>query len=63
MINYIYELCKEHNCTIDLYIGPDGVMTITVCNKHIETIMIGAGWSEENIKLSINNTIRRACYD
>ena len=63
MIKYIYELCKEHNCVIDLHIGPDGAMAITVYGKHTDCIMIGAKWDEEDIKLSINNTIRRACYD
>ena len=63
MINYIYELCKEHNCTIDLCIGPDGAMTITVCGKRVDHTIIGVNWSEENIKDSINDTIRRACYD
>ena len=63
MINYIYELCKEHNCRIELCIGHDGSMTITVYGKHTDCIMIGAGWDEESIKLSMNNTIRRACYD
>lgn len=64
MINYIYELSKEHNCAIELYIGPDGAMTITVYGKHsMDHIIIGANWSEENIKDSINDTIRRACDD
>ena len=63
MINYIYELCKKHNCTIELRIGPDGAMTITVYGKRKECIMIGAEWDEETIKNCINDTIRRACYD
>lgn len=63
MINYIYELCKEHNCRIELCVGPDGAMVITVYGKHKVCIVIGAKWDEESIKLSINNTIRRACYD
>ena len=63
MINYIYELCKEHNCTIGLYIGHDGAMTITVCGKCVDHTIIGVNWREENIKDSINDTIRRACYD
>lgn len=63
MINYIYELCKEHNCTIKLYICPDNSMTITVYGKRADHIIIGANWSEENIKDCIKDTIRRACYD
>ena len=63
MTNYIYEMCKEHNCTIDLFIGTDGAMTITVNGKHTDHTIIGANWSEENIKNTINDTIRRACYD
>lgn len=26
MIEYIYEMCKEHNCNIDFSISPDGAM-------------------------------------
>ena len=63
MINYIYELCKEHNCTIDFYIGTDGAMTITVYGKRKDHIMIKVDWDKKLIKECINDTIRRACYD
>lgn len=63
MINYIYEMCKKHHCTIQLYIGPDGAMTITVFGKHRDHVTIGVDWSEETIKECINDTIRRACND
>ena len=63
MINYIYELCKEHNCEIKLYIGPDNSMTITVYGKRADHLIISADCSEVAIKEYIKDTIRRACYD
>lgn len=64
MINYIYELSKEHNCSIGLMVGPDGVMTITVYGKKCsDFIIIKADWDEKLIKDCINDTIRRTCYD
>lgn len=42
---------------------PDNSMTITVYGKRADHIIIGANWSEENIKDCIKDTIRRACYD
>ena len=63
MIKDIYELCKEHNCTIDLCIGSDGAMTITVFGKYTDHLIIGADWNEETIKDCIKDTIRRACNE
>lgn len=63
MIEYIYEMCKEHNCNIDFSISPDGAMVIKVYGKRRDFIVIGANWDEEIIKESINDTIRRACND
>ena len=63
MLKDIYELCKEHNCAIDLYIGSDGGMTITVFGKHKDHLIIGADWNEETIKDCIKDTIRRACNE
>lgn len=33
MIKYIHEMCKEHNCVVDLCICPDGFTKITVFGK------------------------------
>lgn len=63
MINYIYELCKEHDCAVELHIGADGAMSITVYGKRIDHVIIGVNWSEDNIKDCINDVIRRACHD
>lgn len=63
IIEYIYEMCKEHNCNIDFSISPDGAMVIKVYGKRRDFIVIGANWDEEIIKESINDTIRRACND
>lgn len=63
MINYIYELCKEHGCAVELHIGADGAMSITVYGKRIDHIIIGVNWSEDNVKDCINDVIRRACDD
>ena len=63
MIKDIYNMCKEHKCTIDLCIGPDGAMTITVFGKRKDHLIIGADWDAETIKDCIKDTIRRACDD
>ena len=63
MINYIYELCKEYNCSIGFHIDVDGAMSIYVYSKHMDRIIIGANWSEENIKDCIKDVIRRVCDD
>ena len=63
MINYIYELAKEHNCVIGLCVSPDNALKITVYGKFTDYLIIGAYWDEELIKDSINDVIRRACYD
>lgn len=63
MINYIYDMCRKHNCAIDLCIGMDGSMKITVYGKHMDYTIIKVDWSEENIKDCITDTIRRACND
>ena len=62
-IQYIYEKCKEHKCTIDLRIDVDGVLIINVFSKHGDSIIIRADWEEETIKETINDVIRRACND
>ena len=63
MIKDIYNMCKEHNCAIDLHIGQDGAMTITVFGKHMDHLIIGADWNEETIKDCIKDTIRRTCNE
>lgn len=63
MVNYIYELCKVHDCMVDLRIGADGPMSVTVYGKRTDHIIIGANWSEVYVKDRINDVIRRACYD
>ena len=63
MIKYIYDICKKHNCAIDFCIAPDGGMSIIVYGKCKDHIIVRADWDEETIKESINDTIRRACYD
>lgn len=62
-IQYIYEKCKEHKCTIDLRIDVDGVLIINAFSKHGDCIIIRADWGEETIKESIDDVIRRACRD
>ena len=61
MLNYIYEMCKKHNCVINVYVGPDGAMTINVYGKRTDFVVISANWDEETIKGCISDTIRRAC--
>lgn len=61
MIKDIYNMCKEHDCTINLCIGPDGAISITVFGKYTDHLIIGADWNEETIKDCIKDTIRRAC--
>lgn len=63
MLNYIYELCKEHKCTCDLIIGPDGAMSVKVHGKCTDFLIIRADWDEDIIKDCIKDTIRRACND
>ena len=61
MINYIYELCKEHDCAINLCIGVDGAMTITVFAKHRDHISINAlSFSDDEIIEITKDVIRRA---
>ena len=61
MLNYIYEMCKKHNCVISVHVGPDGAMTINVYGKRTDFVIIRANWDEETIKGCISDTIRRAC--
>lgn len=63
MIKDIYNMCKEHNCLIDLHIGQDGAIPITVFGKRKDHLIIGADWNEETIKDCIKDTIRRACNE
>ena len=63
MIKDIYNMCKEHNCSIDLHIGQDGAILITVFSKCKDHLIIGADWNEETIKDCIKDTIRRACNE
>ena len=48
---------------VDLRIGADGPMSVTVYGKRMDHIIIGANWSEVYVKDRINDVIRRACYD
>lgn len=63
MIKYIYDICKKKHCSVDLCIGPDGSMRITVFGRHTDSLIIGANWSEETIKDCIEDTVRRACSE
>ena len=63
MLNYIYEMCKKHNCVINLQIGANGVMAINVYGKRADFVMVRVNWDEETIKGCISDTIRRACDD
>lgn len=60
-IKYIYDLCERKHCSVDLCIGPDGSMRISVFGRHTDFLIIGANWSEEAIMDSIEDTVRRAC--
>ena len=60
MIKYIYELCKKRHCSVDLRIGADSDVQITVVGKRCEFLMIGANWSEDAIKECIDDAVRRA---
>lgn len=59
-INNIFNLCKEHNCAIDICIGVDGAMTFTVYGKRNDFVTIGVDWSEDLIKGALKDCIRRA---
>lgn len=63
MIKYIYEICKQHNCSIVLNTGPDGVMSVTVFGKSHDFLflIIRADWEEETIKECIEDVVGRVC--
>ncbi len=63
MIKYIHEMCKEHNCVVDLCICPDGFTKITVFGKRSDFSIFMVDCDEDTIKEYIKDVIRRACND
>lgn len=60
ILDVIANLAKEENVVIELKIGPDKAMSITVYGIRKEWLTIGADWENSTILQAVKDTIRRA---